>query len=737
MSGIADGNLKHLTKEELGYCFMTPTTDVIAGEYGTWVLTYTVGKYGVDVGGGIKIGTRRMSDWGIPQFTDPTAPNYVTVKCSVSDAVLDVSYNTRGHIRTYRAVTVIDLKKENLMAGDQIVVTFGDKTFGSVGMKVQSFPETSCEFALFVDICSSGAYTRVPQLSDPLNIITGDPIGYNIQCPSKVTVGKPFKIKVNGVDMFGNPTLSQIDNLEIDTMPPIKFSISKEDGHAKWIDSCILSELGESYLRLKQGAEVIAVSNPCLVSETQEFSLFWGDTQAQTSSTVGTGSVEEYYHYAKNIAGIDFCTHQANDFMVSKKAWKEIYDGAKKFNEVGVFAAFPGYEWSGTFSAGGDRNVLFLDEETVFYCSSSWQMAVAFPEEERSTAAELHKALHTFMKEKNKKVLLVPHVGGRRANWDYYDPELEPVLEICSCHGHFEWFLHDALERGYKIGVVGASDDHTCRPGLAFPSNREMAVQNGLGGVYAEELTRESIADAIFARRCYATTGERIIVWVDAGGYPMGSDFKTEKAPILKIKVLGTAPIEEVIIFDGTRKIHTEFINNRKRIINKIRITWTGACSRDRNRYTLWDGGLTLSSGKILSVDALNMASDREKIVRQTDQEILWKSMTVGNTEGIVFYIDAPDDARISFKTSSTSFDFILKDIYEKDLHIDAGEVGQAVDITTLHYEGVNSSADFEFEDKNFFSGEHAYYVKVIQENFHKAWSSPIFVIASTVKHRH
>ena len=40
---------------------------------------FTVGAYAMDVGGGLKIGTRRQSDFGHPQFNNPEADNYTTV----------------------------------------------------------------------------------------------------------------------------------------------------------------------------------------------------------------------------------------------------------------------------------------------------------------------------------------------------------------------------------------------------------------------------------------------------------------------------------------------------------------------------------------------------------------------------------------------------------------------------------------------------------------------------------
>jgi len=74
----------------------------------------------------------------------------------------------------------------------------------------------------------------------------------------------------------------------------------------------------------------------------------------------------------------------------------------------------------------------------------------------------------------------------------------------------------DALARGYRMGVVAASDDHRGRVGTV-----------GLTGVWAEEQTREAIYDAMKARRCYGTTNPRIILRFAANGHQMGQEFSS------------------------------------------------------------------------------------------------------------------------------------------------------------------------------------------------------------------
>jgi hypothetical protein len=669
-----------------------------------------------------------MSDWGKPQFDDPKAPNYVTVNCSVP-AKLGLRYDPRGHIRPFRAAIVIDVEKRSLYPGDHIAVVYGDPSQGSPGIQAQSFPENVCEFGVVVDPLSSGVYLRVPQVSPPLRVVSGPAESFVVQGPSKVLAGESFRVKVHGSDAYGNPTATEADNLVITADTPATLSLKKKDGRAKWVDGICISEPGIYHLNLRQGDKVLARSNPILVRPKPDpWNLYWGDTQAQTASTVGTGTVREFFRYARDLAGIDFCAHQGNDFMLTDEAWNDVRRESKRFHEPGRFITFLGYEWSGTVGAGGDRNVLFQGDDGPLYRSSSWQLPHGSPNSERPTARELHEALREFAKEKQESVLLIPHVGGRRAEMDSIDNDLEPIFEICSCHGIFEWWLREALERGYRIGIIGASDDHTCRPGLTFPSTPEMAIRGGLAAVYAKELTRDSIWEALSSRRCYGTTGERIILYVEADGNPMGAEFTSQQAPQISIKVIGTNPLEKISIFNRNQEVFNVKPNPPCRDGRRLRFVWTGARARDRNRYTVWDGKLTLSKGKILSAQPLNMYAPKEGLVGRGPTEVSWRSITAGHHVSILVEVDAPDEAQISFATGPATFSFRLGQVRNEDLHIDAGGEGQAVSVSTLHSDGETAHAEFDFVEEDLKPGSHAYYVRVVQADLHRAWSSPIYV---------
>ena len=46
-------------------------------------------------------------------------------------------------------------------------------------------------------------------------------------------------------------------------------------------------------------------------------------------------------------------------------------------------------------------------------------------------------------------MLQVPHMGGRYANLNWHDPNLEAVIEVYSEWGEFDWFLRQALAKGF------------------------------------------------------------------------------------------------------------------------------------------------------------------------------------------------------------------------------------------------------------------------------------------------
>jgi len=141
------------TPRFVGRAWITPAAPVVAGQLGTWTVTYEVGAYGYDERARLKIAWRFASDWGTPQFKDPHGRNYTTVhlETACATAVADLAVEQRGQVRPWFKTLVVAVADGSLSPGDRIHVTIGDTSAGSPGSRAQTFREKGCEWRIFVD----------------------------------------------------------------------------------------------------------------------------------------------------------------------------------------------------------------------------------------------------------------------------------------------------------------------------------------------------------------------------------------------------------------------------------------------------------------------------------------------------------------------------------------------------------------------------------------------------------
>jgi hypothetical protein len=103
-------------------------------------------------------------------------------------------------------------------------------------------------------------------------------------------------------------------------------------------------------------------------------------------------------------------------------------------------------------------------------------------------------------------------------------------------------YAQDAWLLGEKLGTVAASDNHTAQPGME---------NLGLTALFVKEKTREAVFDALYNRRCYGTTGQRIILDFKINGIPMGQSLKAKGTLAVTAKVIGTGPVERIEVLRG------------------------------------------------------------------------------------------------------------------------------------------------------------------------------------------
>jgi len=710
-----------------GTARLDPETPVEAGSYGTWTLTYTVGRYGVDNGGRLKVAMRLASDWGTPQTGDPRGDDYLSAS-TTGQARLEAWYDPKGHLRPWFRTIIIRVFDGSLAEGDQVFIRIGDRSGGSRGSRAQSFVERGFEFKLLVESFETGLFVEVPG-SARLDIVAGPPHRLVVLAPSQVEPGQTFAVTVKAEDRWGNPCDAYVGSLELGGVAglPDRYTFRREERGVHRFEGLIVRAEGTHHITVRDvDRPLSATSNPIQCGPfTGRPRLFWGDIHGQSGETVGTGTAEEYFRFARDVAAMDFCAHAANDFQVSQAHWKDLCGQVKAFHQPGRFVTFLAYEWSGTTPAGGDHNVYFLGDDQVIRRSSHWQVP------DRSDAATDRYPLSALLEEfrGDPEVMVIPHVGGRHANLEYFEPSLEPVLEICSTHGRFEWLLEEALRRGYRVGVIGGSDDHTGRPGASRGTAGSLGVQGGLAGVYATSLTRESVWEAIRSRRCYASTGERIILWVEADGHPMGAEFTASAPPELRVEVVGTAPLEFVEIRRGLEVVYRHpLVEVPPEGPWRIKVAWGGARLRGRGRQTRWDGRLMVEGGRLLSASEFAFDVPTQGVVRRDDHSVEWRSSTAGDVDGLSLELEGSLQTVLRFESGPASFQLALKELQNGPARIDAGGLDQHVQVWRASAAPTPSNLTFAFTDRSTSPGTHAYFVRVMQADGEMAWSSPIYV---------
>jgi hypothetical protein len=233
-------------------------------------------------------------------------------------------------------------------------------------------------------------------------------------------------------------------------------------------------------------------------------------------------------------------------------------------NRPGRFVTFNAYEWSGNSSVGGDHNVYFLEDDPPLFRSGNYYTPTNLqmyhgPEPPRKHVADVFAELEKRLGGKN--VFCIPHYGGRRGNPRWHNPRVQRLIEIFSEHRRSEDWATTFLARGYRLGFVASTDGHYGNPGYGYlkPSYRWDRQEIGMAAlaVCAPERTRQSLFRALYDRRCYATSGDRIVLDVRADGHPMGTEYRTQAAPALSIEVAGTAPIVRLEIKRNGKVVHT------------------------------------------------------------------------------------------------------------------------------------------------------------------------------------
>ena len=278
--------------------------------------------------------------------------------------------------------------------------------------------------------------------------------------------------------------------------------------------------------------------------------LFRGDLHRHTDLSADSqrdGDILYAYRYALDAGALDFLAvtdHSgAQRRHYYKYQWWRTRQIATMFDLPGRFATFFGYERTVAFP-GGHRNVISARRAL---------RPVPISDEEFTGVESWAERLYPALLRQGDIAIAHTTAGGGGTDWRANDPRAEPVVEVFQAlRGSYEeenspgkartsqsaGFVWNAWKKGWRLGLLANSDHESTHQSYAC--------------VWAPELSRRAILDAIKRRRTYAAT-DNIVLQFEAlptEGAPlkMGSEAKLATVPALQLRLIAPTPVASVEI---------------------------------------------------------------------------------------------------------------------------------------------------------------------------------------------
>ncbi len=311
----------------------------------------------------------------------------------------------------------------------------------------------------------------------------------------------------------------------------------------------------------------------------EEYIIVYGNMHEHSNfsacaSDGSDGTLDDNYRQGINVESYDFMAVTDHDFNTNEIAWREVRRTTQFYTDEPNFIALPAYEW--TYLNGveippsaGHRNVIFASDSDAanFIHDKRTIYGIHMPE-----GNTIDKVWRLFREKQIKDVVCIPaHTTLRDhpMNWDSHDHEYQTAVEMCSVGASNEYkgcprgyanptkyescYVQSALARGYKLGFVGNGDHH--------------GTGIGASGVLVKEVSRKGIVEALKARRCFATTGDKIFVDFKVNGHIMGEEIISKVKPRITASLKCTDAIVNIVIFKNNEIIYEkdkDELNNTK-----------------------------------------------------------------------------------------------------------------------------------------------------------------------------
>jgi len=539
-------------------CIAEPKT-VKAGASGTWKFAYTTAN-SLPKGAKLKfdvLSNGRDFEWQAPKSSSKGKGIWLEVgKSKVAAKVIDVPGKLAHQ---YEFTLPSDVKAE-----ETIIIHMGEDN------QSQCHVQRRRPFHLYIDQKGKGEYST-PEIFQ-IDVKGGELANIRIVAPSLVSKNQRFDVVVRFEDQYGNLTgLAPEGSL-------IELSYEQLRENLNWklfvpetgfiaLPNLYFNEEGIYRLKLINSADKKTYYSDPIVcqGEGSDLNVYWGLFHGEFVRYDANGEIESLLRHVRDDYAFQFFSTSTCDDEESMPtdSWKKVMLHVSDFNEEERFVSYLGQQWFGDEEAEGLRQFVFLKDNRPLL------------RQKESRSSHLKKIYRSHSPKDLISIPMFTMGSGAECNFDEFDPEYEPVVDIYNAWGCSECMekegnlrpiysdtrkgakeskkgsIRAALNRGLKFGfVAGGLDD---RGAFAeFYETGQAQYSPGMTAVLSKTQTRDGIITALRARSCYATTGERLVVGMQLAGNGIGSVLSAKEKPGLQFVryiegyAIGTSELDRV-----------------------------------------------------------------------------------------------------------------------------------------------------------------------------------------------